>query len=122
MNVKPIKTKKEYQAALKALEEVFDSPANSKEGDKAELLAILIEDYENKHYAIDPPDPIEAIKIRMEELSLLQKDMVGIIGEKGKVSEILNKKRKLNLAMVRKIHKRLNISPEVLIKDYKLQP
>lgn len=122
MNVKPIKTKKEYQVALKTLEEIFDSPANSKEGDKAELLAILIEDYENKHYAIDPPDPIEAIKIRMEELSLLQKDMVGIIGEKGKVSEILNKKRKLNLSMVRKIHKRLNISPEVLIKDYKLQP
>jgi HTH-type transcriptional regulator/antitoxin HigA len=121
MNVKPIKTKKEYLAALKALDEIFDSPSNSKDGDKAELLAILIEDYENKHYAIEPPDPIEAIKIRMEELSLLQKDMVGIIGEKGKVSEILNKKRKLNLSMVRKIHKRLNISPEVLIKDYKLQ-
>jgi len=121
MNVKPIKTKKEYLAALKAFDEVFDSPPNSKDGDKAELLAILIEDYENKHYAIEPPDPIEAIKIRMEELSLLQKDMVGIIGEKGKVSEILNKKRKLNLSMVRKIHKRLNISPEVLIKDYKLQ-
>jgi len=120
MELKIINTKKEYLAALKQLEEIFDAPANSKDGERAELLALLIENYENEHYPIDAPDPIEAIKIRMEEMNVKQKDLVGIIGEKGKVSEVLNRKRKLSLGMIRKLNKHLNISPEILIKDYKL--
>jgi len=120
MELKIINTKKEYLAALKQLEEIFDAAANSKEGERADLLALLIENYENEHYPIEAPDPIEAIKIRMEEMNVKQKDLVGIIGEKGKVSEVLNRKRKLSLGMIRKLNKHLNISPEILIKDYKL--
>jgi len=120
MEAKLIKTKKEYQAALLELEKIFDAPANSKDGERAELLSLLIDTYENEHYPIDAPDPIEAIKIRMEEMNVKQKDLIGIIGEKGKVSEVLNRKRKLSLNMIRKLNKHLNLSPEVLIKDYKL--
>lgn len=120
MTVKPIKTKKDYHAALKRLDEIFDAPANSTEGDEAELLTLVIDVYENEHSPIEAPDPIEAIKIRMEEMGLKQVDLVGIIGEKGKVSEVLNRRRKLNLSMIRKINQRLHISPSVLIQEYKL--
>lgn len=122
MEAKLIKTKKEHQAALLELEKIFDAPANSKDGERAELLSLLVDTYENEHYPIDAPDPIEAIKIRMEEMNVKQKDLIGIIGEKGKVSEVLNRKRKLSLNMIRKINKHLNLSPEILIKDYKLIP
>lgn len=81
---------------------------------------MLIDKYEEQHFPIEVPDPIEAIKIRMEEMNIKQKDMVGIIGEKGKVSEVLNRKRKLNLNMIRKLNKHLKLSPEILIRDYKL--
>jgi HTH-type transcriptional regulator/antitoxin HigA len=118
--IKPIKNKKEYQAALKKLDTIFDAPINSKEGDEAELLAILIESYENEKYPIGEPDPVEAIKIRMEDLGIKQSDLVGIIGEKGKVSEVLNRKRKLSLTMIRNLNKKLKISPSILIQDYKL--
>ena len=96
-----IKTEKDYSKALKRLELIFDAPAKSIEGEEAEILSLLIEDFENKHYAIDPPDPIEAIKIRMEEMDLKQKDLIGIIGGKSSVSEVLNKKKKLTLENVR---------------------
>lgn len=118
--IKPIKNKKEYEAALKKLDKIFDAPANSKEGDEAELLAILIESYENEKFPIGEPDPVEAIKIRMEDLGLKQSDLVGVIGEKGKVSEVLSRKRKLSLTMIRNLNKKLNISPSILIQDYKL--
>ena len=78
MNIKPIKTEKDYTKALKRLEIIFDAPPKSKNGDEAEILSLLIENYENQHYPIEAPDPIEAIKIRMEELDLKQKDLVGI--------------------------------------------
>ena len=120
MGTKLIKTKKECQAALLELEKIFDAPANSKDGERAELLSLLIDTYEIEHYPIEAPDPIEAIKIRMEEMNVKRKDLIGIIGEKGKVSEVLNRKRKLSLNMIRKINKHLNLSPEILIKDYKL--
>lgn len=120
MGTKLIKTKKEYQAALLELEKIFDAPANSKDGERAELLSLLVDTYEIEHYPIEAPDPIEAIKIRMEEMNVKRKDLIGIIGEKGKVSEVLNRKRKLSLNMIRKINKHLNLSPEILIKDYKL--
>lgn len=118
--IKPIKTKKQYEEALKRLETIFDASINSKEGDEAEVLSILIESYENQKYPIGEPDPVEAIKIRMEDLGIKQSDLVGVIGKKGKVSEVLNRKRKLSLTMIRNLNKKLNISPSILIQDYKL--
>lgn len=93
MNIKPIKTKKDYQNALNRLEVIFDAPANSKLGDESEILSLLIENYENEHYKIEAPDPIVAIKIRMEEMNMKQKDLVGILGGKSPVSEVLNRKK-----------------------------
>ncbi len=120
MMIKPIKTQKDYKDALKRLDEIFDAPIKSKEGDEAEILSLLIDNYENEKFPIEEPDPVEAIKIRMEEMGINQSDLVGIIGEKGKVSEVLNRKRKLSLNMIRNLHKKLNLSPTILIQDYKL--
>src|SRR4051812_43401533 len=101
MEIKLIKTEKDYQKALKRLELIFDAKPNTKEGDELDLLGFLIEKYEDEHYPIDAPDPIEAIKFRMEQMGYKQKDLAEIIGYKGRVSEILNRKRKLTLEMVR---------------------
>jgi len=120
MNIKPIKSEKDYKQALKRLEVIFDAPVNTKAGDEAEVLSLLIENYENEHYPIEAPDPIEAIKIRMEELNLRQKDLVGIIGTKSRVSEILNKKKKLTVDMIRELERVLQISASVLVGNYKL--
>ncbi len=120
MEIKPIKTEKDYQKSLKRLELIFDATPNSKEGDEAEILSMLIDNYENKHYPIEAPDPIEAIKIRMEEMNLKQKDLVGVIGGKSRVSEILNKKKKLTVEMIRELEKILHISASVLVNNYKL--
>ena len=102
------------------LDEVFDAPVGSSEGDEADVLALLVDEYEKKHYPIDAPDPIEAIKIRMEELQLKQVDLVDAIGSKSRVSEVLNRKRKLTIEMIRNLTKRLNLSPDLLITDYHL--
>ena len=120
MKIKPIKIEKDYKKALKRLELIFDATPNSKDGDEAEILSLLIENYENKHYPIDPPDPIEAIKIRMEEMNLKQKDLVGVIGGKSRVSEILNKKKKLTVEMIRELEQVLHISASVLVNNYQL--
>lgn len=120
MELKPIKTDKDYRDALERLEIIFDAPINSKEGDEAEILSLLIENYENEHYPIDAPDPIEAIKIRMEELNMRQKDLVGIIGGKSRVSEILNRKKKLTVDMIRDLERILQISASVLVSNYQL--
>ncbi len=120
MEIKPIKTKKDYEKSLERLEVIFDANSNSKEGDEAEILSMLIDNYENKHYPIDAPDPIEAIKIRMEEMNLKQKDLVGVIGGKSRVSEILNKKKKLTVEMIRELEKILHISASVLVNNYNL--
>ncbi len=120
MNLKPIKTDKDYQNALKRLEVIFDAPVDTKEGDEAEILSLLIENYENEHYPIEAPDPIEAIKIRMEELNLRQKDLVGIIGGKSRVSEILNRKKRLTVDMIRELEQILQISASVLVNNYQL--
>ena len=118
MKLKPIKTEKDYEAALRRLDKIFDATPNTNKGDELEILALLIEDYEDKNYPIGPPDPIEAIKFRMEQLGMNQTDLAEIIGHKSRASEILNKKRKLTLNMIRKLHKKLNISTEVLVKEY----
>ena len=120
MQLKPIKTEKDYRNALKRLEVIFDAPIDTKEGDEAEILSLLIENYENEHYPIEAPDPIEAIKIRMEELNMRQKDLVGIIGCKSRVSEILNRRKKLTVEMIRELERILQISASVLVNNYKL--
>ena len=118
MNIQPIKTEKDYQKALKRLEQIFDAKIGSKEGDELEILSILIEKYENIHFPIDLPDPIEAIKFRMEQMGLKQNDLVEAIGFKSRVSEILNRKRKLSLEMIRKLSDFLSIPTNVLIQKY----
>lgn len=120
MEIKPIKTKNDYQIALKRLEAIFDAPIGSPESDEADVIGLMVDEYEKKHYHIDAPDPIEAIKIRMEEMHLKQIDLVDAIGGKSRVSEILNRKRKLTVEMIRKLTKRLNLSPALLIGDYQL--
>ena len=120
MELKPIKTDQDYRKALRHLEEIFDAPTDTKGGDEAEILSLMIENYENEHYLIEAPDPIEAIKIRMEELNLRQKDLIGIIGGKSRVSEVLNRKKKLTVDMIRKLEKTLQISASVLVNKYQL--
>ncbi len=122
MELKPIKTEKDYRKALKRLEVIFDAPSDTKDGDEAEILSLIIENYENNHYPIEAPDPIEAIKIRMEELNLKQKDLVGVIGGKSRVSEILNRKKRLTVDMIRELERILQISASVLVNNYKLAP
>lgn len=121
MNLKPIKSEKDYRHGLERLEVIFDAPIDTKEGDEAEILSLLIENYENEHYPIEAPDPIEAIKIRMEELNLRQKDLVGIIGGKSRVSEILNRKKRLTVEMIRELEQILQISASVLVNNYQLE-
>jgi len=121
MNIKPIKTEKDYENALTRLEVIFDASPNSKDGDEAEILTLLIENYENEYYPIEAPDPIEAIKIRMEEMDYKQKDLVGVIGGKSRVSEVLNKKKRLTVEMIRKLEKMLNLSASILVSNYQLR-
>jgi len=120
MNVKLIKTEVDYKVALSRLEVIFDSPIGTPESDEADVLALLVDEYEKQHYPIDAPDPIEAIKIRMEEMNLKQADLINEIGGKSRVSEILNKKRKLTLEMIRNLAIRLNLSAGLLVRDYQL--
>lgn len=117
-NLKPIKTEQDYNQALERLEDIFDAKPNSKEGDELEILGILIEKYENENFPIELPDPIEAIKFRMEQLNYTQNDLANIIGLKSRASEILNKKRKLSLEMIRNLSEKLHIPSEVLIQVY----
>jgi len=118
--MKLIETEFEYNKALKRMEEIFNAEPNTKEGQEADVLALLIEEYEEENYKIDSPDPIVAIKIRMEELELKQKDLVGVIGSKGIVSEVLNKKRRLTIKMIRNLSDKLKIAVNVLIQEYQL--
>ena len=120
MNIKLIKTESDYRTALKRLEVIFDAEIGTQESDEADVLGLMIDDYEKKHYPIEAPDPIEAIKIRMEEMQLKQVDLIGEIGGKSRVSEILNRKRKLTVDMIRKLTTRLSLSPGLLINDYQL--
>jgi HTH-type transcriptional regulator/antitoxin HigA len=118
--MKVLKTENEYKLALQRLEEIFFAEENTPEGDEAEVLVLLIENYEQQHFPIGPPDPIEAIKIRMEELDLKQKDMIGILGGKSRVSEVLNRKKRLTVEMIRALSEKLKISASTLINDYPL--
>ena len=118
MEIKPIKTDKDYNQALERLETIFYAKKGSPEGDELEVLGILVDQYENEHFPIGLPDPIEAIKFRMEQMGYNQTDLANIVGLKSRASEILNKKRKLSLEMIRQLHDRLNIPTDVLIQTY----
>ncbi len=120
MDIKPIKTDSDYRIALIRLEEIFDALVGTPESDEADILGLMIDEYEKEHYPIEAPDPIEAIKIRMEEMQLKQVDLIPEIGGKSRVSEILNRKRRLTVDMIRKLANRLNLSAGLLIKDYQL--
>ena len=117
MNIKPIKTKADYRAALKEIEELMSARANTPEGERLDVLATLVEAYERKHYPMELPDPIEAIKLRMEGLGLKPKDLQPMIGGLNRVYEVLNHTRPLTLAMIRRLHDGLGIPAECLIKS-----
>ena len=120
MNIKPIKSEKDYQEALQRLNELFDAKIGTPESDEADIIALLIDNYEDEYYPIEAPDPIEAIIIRMEEMQIKQVDLIPEIGGKSRVSEVLNRKRKLTVDMIRKLTIRLDLSANLLIKDYQL--
>jgi HTH-type transcriptional regulator/antitoxin HigA len=116
--IKPIKTEADYQQALARLEQIFDAKPGTPAGDELEVLAILIEHFENQRFPIDLPDPVEAIQFRMEQLGLKQNDIAKLVGSKSHFSEVLNRKRKLTLEMIRRLSKALAIPAEVLIQTY----
>ena len=118
MNLKLIKSEQDYEAALERLELIFDSLPGTEESDELEVLGMLIEKYEKEHYPIELPDPIEAIKFRMEQMGYTQNDLAEIIDSKSRASEILNRKRKLSLEMIRTLTQKLHIPSEVLIQVY----
>jgi len=118
MTYKILRTKKDYLIALARFEEIFQAKPGSAESDEADILSLLIKEYEKKQFVIKAPDPLEAIKYRMEQQGLTNSDLAGILGFKSRVTDLFNKHRKLNLAMVRKLHSRLNIPLETLIKEY----
>jgi HTH-type transcriptional regulator/antitoxin HigA len=120
MEIKPIKSDSDYQNALDRLNLLFDAPIGTPESDEADILGLLVDAYEKRHFPIEAPDPIEAIKIRMEEMDLKQVDLINEIGGKSRVSEILNRKRKLTIEMIRKLTVRLNLSADILIREYQL--
>ena len=116
--MKPIKTSKDYKQGLARLESIFDAKPGTPEGDDLEVLGILIANYEEEHFPIGFPDPIEALKFRMEQMGYNQSDLADVVGLKSRASEILNRKRKLNLDMIRKLHDALGIPTSVLIQTY----
>jgi HTH-type transcriptional regulator/antitoxin HigA len=118
MNIKPIKTKKDYELAMARLETLFDAKKGTPKGDELEVLSLLIEKYEDDNFPIELPDPVEAIKFRMEQQGLTQTDLAEVVGQKSRASEILNRKRKLSLEMIRQLHNNWNIPTEVLIQPY----
>ena len=118
MNIRPIKTKANYNAALKRIEQLWGAKENTPQGDEFEVLFTLVEVYEEKHYPIPPPDPIEAIKFRLEQGAIEEKELTKILGGRSRKSEILSGKRKLSLKMIRALHEKLNIPAESLISAY----
>ncbi len=117
MEIKPIRTKTDYRAALKEIETLMSARIDTPEGERLDVLATLVEAYEKKHYRFDLPDPVEAIKFRMEQSGLAPKDLVPMIGQINRVYEVLNRKRPLTLQMIRRLHRDLGIPAESLIKE-----
>ena len=114
--VRPIRTKRDYESALKEVERLWGAKAGTPDGERLDVLATLIDAYETEHYPMDPPDPIEAIKFRMEQQGLTRRDLEEIIGTRTRIAEVLSRKRGLSIAMISRLHDRLGISAEVLIR------
>jgi len=121
MNIKPIKCETGYDAALARVDTLMDAELDTPQGDELDILVTLIEKYEAQHHSIDAPNPIEAIRFRMDQNGLKDKDLIPCIGQSGRVSEVLSFKRKLTLNMIRKLHSELKIPTESLIQDYELK-
>lgn len=117
--VRPIRTERDHAAALAELERLWGAKAGTPEGDRLDVLATLIDAYETERYPIDPPDPIEAIEFRMEQQGLTRRDLEDIIGSRARVAEVLNRKRGLSIGMIRRLHTRLGISADVLIRPHR---
>ena len=115
MNIRPIRNETDYDSALGEVSELWGAKVGTADGDRLDVLLVLIEDYESKHHPIDPPDPVDAIKFRMEQLNLTRKDLEPLIGPRGRVAEVLNRRRPLSLAMIRSLHHKLHIPLESLI-------
>lgn len=114
--IKPIRDEADYQQALAEAKRLWGAPSATAEGDRLDVLATLIDAYESEREPIDPPDPIEAIKFRMEQQGLTRKDLEGILGSRTRVAEVLNRRRSLSINMIRRLHEKLGISAEVLIR------
>jgi len=115
-DLKPIRNEADYEAALAEVEMLWGARSGSREGDRLDVLATLIDVYETKHFPMDPPDPIEAIQFRMEQQGITRKDLEPMIGTRARVTEVLNRKRNLSIGMIRRLHDRLGISADVLIQ------
>ena len=115
MNIQPIRTEADYGAALAQIEQLWGAVECSAEGDRLDVLAVLVENYETKHYPVAPPDPVEAIKFRMAQMNLSRKDLEPLIGSRARVTEIINRRRALSMPMIRRLHYSLNIPLESLI-------
>jgi HTH-type transcriptional regulator / antitoxin HigA len=116
MNIKPVKNERDYNRALKRIEALMDAEPGTQHMDELEVLSILVEKYEDDHFPIDAPDPVEAIKFRMEQMGLTRNDLVSVIGSRSRVSEVLSGKRDLSLRMIRALHVRLRIPTDVLLR------
>jgi HTH-type transcriptional regulator / antitoxin HigA len=116
MNLKPIRSEVDHRAALAEIEALWGAPSGTPEGDRLDVLATLIESYEAQHHPIDPPDPIEAIQFRMEQQGLTRKDLEEIIGTRTRIAEVLSRKRGLSIGMIRRLHDKLGIPAEILIR------
>jgi len=117
MQIQPIHTEKDYQKAMDRIEEIFDAKPGSIEGDELEILGILVDEYEKKQFPIEAPKPVEAIKFRMDQLGIEQKDLAKILGSKSRASEILSGKRSLSLRQIKLLYKKLGIPAEILIQE-----
>ena len=121
MDIKPIRTEADYEAVLEEIDQLWGAEYGSPEGDKLDILTTLIDAYEENHYPILPPDPIEAILHYMESQNLTRRDLEPFLGSRARVSEVLNRKRPLSLIMIRKLHTGLGIPADILVADYRLQ-
>ena len=115
MEIRPIKNEKDYNDSIRRIEELWGAKKDTQQGDELDLLVTLVESYEMKHYPIAPPDPVDAIKFRMEQMGMTRADMVKYLGSQSRVSEVLNGKRKLTLGMVKSLYKGLKIPAEILL-------
>ena len=121
MNIKPLKTEQDYEEALERINQLMNAELGTPQGDELDVLSVLVEKYEDDNHPIEAPNPIEAIRFKMDQFGLKDKDLIEYIGQSGRVSEVMSYKRKLSLTMIRKLEKGLNIPAKSLIKDYALK-